>query len=132
MTQPGTRVLLVDDEADVLCGAKLWLSAAGYETSEARDGIEAVTAAVKDHPHVIVLDVRMPRQDGLGAMAELQLREETRNIPVVMLSASLRDQQRALDAGARFFLTKPYTGKDLVAAVTAAVQSSSPGCQDRE
>lgn len=116
------RILLVDDDTDVLYGAKLWLSAAGYQTSTASDGEQAISTAVQDRPDGIVLDVRMPRKDGLAALAELKQREETKRIPVVMLSASQIDQQRALDAGARFFLTKPYAGKNLVAAVGAALR----------
>ncbi len=118
------RVLLVDDEPEVRHGAKLWLSAAGYQTSEARDGEQAIAAAVHDKPDAIVLDVRMPQTDGFTAMSELLRRKDTKHIPIIMLSASLVDQQRALDAGARFFLTKPYAGDKLVAAVNAAVLNS--------
>lgn len=118
----GKRVLLVDDEQEVLCGESMWLTAAGFATQPAKDGVEGLEAAIRERPDAIVLDVRMPRKDGLTVMAELQQLEETKDIPVVMLSASLSDQQRALDAGASFFLPKPYVGKTLVAAVQAAVQ----------
>jgi len=115
------RILLVDDDADVLRGAMLWLKAAGYEISTANDGNQAIAVAVQEKPAAIVMDVRMPNQDGLSAMSQLQQRDDTKDIPIIMLSASLIDQQRALDAGARFFLPKPYEGKKLVAAVNAAV-----------
>ena len=87
----------------------------------AADGEEGVQRAVADRPDAIVLDVRMPKKDGMTALAELQEQDETRHIPVVMLSASVVDQQRALEAGARFFLTKPYQGRDLLSAVSAAI-----------
>jgi CheY-like chemotaxis protein len=67
----------------------------------------------------------MPVRDGLSALEELRSLPSTMHIPVVMLSASLIDQQRALDSGARFFLSKPYVGKELVAAVTAAIEKPS-------
>jgi CheY-like chemotaxis protein len=118
----GKRVLLVDDEQEVLCGESMWLTAAGFDTQPAKDGVEGLEAAIREQPDAIVLDVRMPRKDGLTVMTELQQRDDTKHIPVVMLSASLSDQQRALDAGASFFLPKPYVGKTLVAAVQAAVQ----------
>jgi len=120
------RVLMVDDEPDVIRGVQIWLLTAGYETLTALDGNQAVAAAIKDVPDAIILDVRMPNKDGLAVMAELQRREDTKHIPIIMLSASLVDKQRALDAGARFFLTKPYVGKDLVAAVNASVGSTTP------
>jgi DNA-binding response OmpR family regulator len=64
----------------------------------------------------------MPHKDGLAALCELQKREDTKHIPIVMLSASLIDQQRALDAGAAFFMTKPYAHAKLIAAVKAALR----------
>jgi len=118
---PKAQILIVDDEPDIVEGARMWLEAAGYSTNTARNGVDGVKQA-KDHPpDAIVLDVRMPKKDGLRVLTDLRDRPETRNIPVVMLSASLVDQQRTLEAGARFFLRKPYTGKDLVAAIDGAL-----------
>jgi DNA-binding response OmpR family regulator len=88
---------------------------------QAGDGEEGVRKAFEEQPNVIVMDIRMPKKDGMTALAELKMNEETRHIPIVMLSASIVDQSRALDAGARFFLTKPYHGRDLLATVAAAV-----------
>ncbi len=113
-------VLVVDDDRDVLLGTRLRLEFAGYETLTAFDGQEGFESALRHHPDAILLDVRMPRLDGLQALTKLQDREETRHIPVVMLSASLVDQQAALDAGAKYFLTKPYQGKTLLAAIKSA------------
>jgi CheY-like chemotaxis protein len=115
------RVLIVDDDHDIVQGANLRLRAAGYETLNASDGEQGVAAALTNVPDAILLDVRMPRLDGLGALAQLKQRQETKHIPVVVLSASLRDQQAALDAGARFFLTKPYRSSDLLLAVKSAL-----------
>jgi CheY-like chemotaxis protein len=117
------RILVVDDDRDVLRGARLRLEGAGYETFSAADGEEGVASAVKLRPDAILLDVRMPRMDGLTALAKLRERADTRNIPVVMLSASLIDQQAALDAGARFFLSKPYQGRTLLAAIESATNN---------
>ncbi len=117
-------VLLVDDDPAILEGARLRLRASGYDTLNANDGIQGLATAIKAQPDAIVMDVRMPRMDGLAALAELQENEDTKNIPVVMLSASLRDQQMALDAGARFFITKPYEGKTLMRAVESAIGES--------
>jgi len=117
-------VLMVDDDQALLDGTRLRLRASGYDTLEAHDGIQGVATAIKAQPDAIVMDVRMPRMDGLKALVELQESTFTKNIPVVILSASLRDQQRALDAGARFFITKPYEGKNLVRAIESAIDES--------
>ena len=114
-------VLVVDDDYEIVTAATLRLRAAGYRTRMAYDGESGVALAVKCHPDAILLDVRMPRKDGLTALRELKLRDDTKGIPVVMLSASIVDQQAALDAGARFFLKKPYCGDTLVRAVTSAL-----------
>jgi len=122
MVHQKQRVLMVDDEEEIRRSAGLWLSHAGFETSFACDGREGVDVARETQPDAIVLDVRMPHKDGLAALCELQKREDTKHIPIVMLSASLIDQQRALDAGAAFFMTKPYAHAKLIAAVKAALR----------
>jgi len=120
MTDPAT-VLIVDDDDEISSAAGLRLRAAGYHTLTAGDGEAGVAAAVANQPDVILLDVRLPRRDGLSILCELKRRSETKHIPVVMLSASVVDQQAALDAGARFFLRKPYCGDMLVQAVRTAL-----------
>ena len=97
------------------------LRAAGYDTVIAHDGEQGIAKAIETQPDAIVLDVRMPKKNGIQALEELKQHGATCNIPIIMLSASLVDQQTALDAGARFFLTKPYQGKVLLAAVSAAI-----------
>lgn len=118
------HILLVDDDPQLIRATQLRLRAAGFETDSAFDGDEGVHAARALQPDAILLDVRMPRKDGLTALAELQANPETRHIPVVMLSASVVDQKRALDAGASCFLTKPYDGKNLLATVEAVLEKS--------
>lgn len=126
-TMPETkRILLVDDDRDILRGTSLRLRAAGYETIVAEDGAEGLVNAVKHIPDAIVLDVRMPHMDGLTALSKLRQSGATRHIPIIMLSASLVDQGPALDAGARFFLTKPYQGQSLLDAVAAVVSEPLP------
>lgn len=80
----------------------------------------------ESRPDAIVMDVRMPRMDGLTALAELKADPDTRDIPVVMLSASLPDQKEALDRGARFFLRKPYGGQALIEAVRSSLPQECP------
>jgi CheY-like chemotaxis protein len=117
-------VLVVDDERQIAQVACIRLKNAGYRTITATDGEEAVSMALEAQPDAIVLDVRMPRMDGLTALAQLRLRSQTQDIPVVMLSASLIDKPAAMDAGARFFLTKPFDAPTLIAAVNRAVEEA--------
>lgn len=119
---PKTRkVLIVDDDREIVWGTALRLRSAGYEPLAAFDGRGGIAAARRQHPDATIVDVRMPNMDGLEMIRELKHSEDTRDIPVVILSASLRDKRRALDAGARFFLTKPCRSADLLEAVTAAI-----------
>ncbi|MEX0977262.1 MAG: response regulator, partial [Pirellulales bacterium] len=121
---PYLTVLLVDDDHDVVRGVSLRLRAAGYETLAAYDGEQGVAAAKEARPDAIVLDVRMPGLDGLAALGQLRNCRDTQQIPVVMVSASLVDQHAALDSGARFFLSKPYQPKTLLAAIEAAMSTA--------
>jgi CheY-like chemotaxis protein len=124
MEKRSACVLLVEDDHDVALGASLRLRSAGYQTLIAHDGHEGVTVARKARPTVIVLDVRMPRMNGLVALGKLRRDERTKHIPIVMLSASVVDQQAALDAGARYFLTKPYQPTTLLTAVERAISEN--------
>ena len=118
------KILLVDDDYEVIFGAGLRLRAAGYETVAAYDGLQGVAAAIDHLPDAIVLDVRMPLLDGLAALVRLRSFPATKNIPVVIVSARLVDRRTALESGARFFLSKPYQPKILLAAVASAINDA--------
>lgn len=114
-------VLVIDDEVDIRNGVGRWLEYSGYETCFADNGDMGIGFAMESPPDAILLDVQMPKKDGMQTLAELRACPRTQDIPVVMLSASLGDEQRALEAGAKFFVQKPYEGKKLVCAVEAAI-----------
>ncbi|MEZ6103992.1 MAG: response regulator [Pirellulaceae bacterium] len=116
-------VLVVDDDHGIADGVRLRLRSAGYETLVASDGMDGIAAAIEHQPDVVLMDVRMPNMDGLAALETLRIDGQTRHIPVIMLSASLRDQETALEAGAQFFLTKPYRSHDLLAAIECALDN---------
>jgi len=118
-------VLVVDDERQIVRAACLRFESAGFRAITAPDGEQGVAAAADQQPQAIVLDIRMPTMDGLTALGQLRARADTRHIPVIMLSASLIDKPAALDAGARFFLTKPYDAAKLISAVHAAVAEAT-------
>lgn len=113
------RVLLVDDEALVRSGLRMILEAAGdiAIVAEARDGNEAIEAVRRHHPHVVLMDVRMPGRDGLSAAEELGRRPDAPK--VVMLTTFDMDEyvHTALRAGAVGFLLKDTPPRDLAEAV---------------
>lgn len=105
------RVLVVDDEPDVLLLCRVNLEFEGYEVMEAADGVEAMTRVRERRPDVILLDVMMPRMDGWQVLTELKADDELRDIPVVMLTAKVQDQDqiRGWSSGASEYITKPFS-----------------------
>jgi response regulator NasT len=123
-TQPGTparRVVIAEDEALIRLDLAEMLQEEGYDVvGQAGDGERAVALAEELRPDLVVLDVKMPRLDGISAAERIA---EQRIAPVVILTAfSQRDLvDRARDAGAMAYLVKPFTKADLVPAVEMAV-----------
>jgi two-component system phosphate regulon response regulator PhoB len=113
------KILIVDDDVvnrDIL---KTRLEAAGYAVSEAANGEEGITLAQKSHPDLIILDVMMPKVDGLLACRILKTNEQTKAIPIVMLTARSQqlEEMRGWESGADEYLTKPCDHKHLLAVV---------------
>jgi signal transduction histidine kinase len=122
--QSNPRVLVVDDDPQIVAGLSVRLQSAGYEVTSASNGRDGVNDAIRSTPDAVILDMRMPGLDGLSTLALLTQHPQTANTPVIMLSASLRDRQRALDLGARFFLDKPCESEKMFAALNAVM----PAC----
>jgi len=104
------RILVVDDEARVREMIDFRLRLFGYEVLQAKDGNEALAVAAKEKPDLVLLDVMMPELDGFQVCKRLKQHEETREIPVVMLTAKAeaKDVTRAFDSGAVDYVVKPY------------------------
>jgi response regulator NasT len=117
---PRRRVLIAEDEALIRLDLAEMLTEAGYDVvAQARDGEEAVELAREHRPDLVIMDVKMPRLDGIAAASMVAAE---RIAPVVMLTAfSQRDLvERARDAGAMAYLVKPFTITDLVPAIEMA------------
>lgn len=110
------RILAVDDDPDIVELLKINLEAAGYAVEVAFNGEDAVDVATQTLPDLIVLDVMMPKKDGLEALAELRALPDTREIPVVMLTAKASDTDvwTGWQAGADYYLTKPFDVDELM------------------
>jgi len=119
------RILIIDDDHDLLNGTSLRLRSAGYNAIPRESGLTGIRTAYEEDPDLIVLDLRMPGMGGIDVLRALKKSQVTNNIPVVVLSASVIDQKNALDAGAAFFVRKPYVGNKLVAVVDAALTGAA-------
>ena len=123
----GRTVLVVDDDAATVLLVWQALEAAGYEVSTAADGAECLGLVLAGAPDLIVLDLKMPLIDGVGVLQHLRARPETRQLPVVVLTAH-GDFGSRVDAwlsGAERFLRKPVSMEALVAEVKRLLPPSS-------
>lgn len=120
------RVLVIDDEPDVLLLCRVNFEFAGHEVVEAPDAEAGIRAATESHPDIIVLDVMLPRKDGFAVLAALQSEPSTAPIPVVMLSARTQgsDQLRGYEAGVDEYVTKPFSPTRLADTVVKIAQMS--------
>ena len=119
--QAPRRVLIAEDEALIRLDLAEMLRDEGYEVvGEAGDGQEAVELAESLHPDLVIMDVKMPRRDGIDAAAEIAAK---RIAPIVILTAFSQRElvERARDAGAMAYLVKPFSVSDLVPAIEVAV-----------
>ena len=118
------RVLIVDDEPDVLLLLRIELEAEGYETLLAADGETALRRIAEERPDIVLLDVMMPVVDGWGVLKRLaQVGSPTRVI-VLSAKASEGDVAHALDLGAHEYVTKPFEPAALLVTVAHVLQSS--------
>jgi len=110
------KILLVDDEEDILDFLELILEEQGYSVIKASSGREALAAAQMHRPELILLDVMMPEMDGWEVLKLLKADEEITDIPVAMLTAKteMKDKIQGLQEGAIDYICKPFATKDLL------------------
>ncbi|TMQ01237.1 MAG: response regulator [Verrucomicrobia bacterium] len=110
------KILIVDDEPFMLRLIQHHLENAGYEMIKARNGREAIEAAIRERPFLVVMDAMMPNMDGFTALRKLKEEPATRDIPVIMLTANPHKfgREEAETSGAAIFLTKPFSPTQLL------------------
>ena len=113
---PKQRILVVDDEPDAVELVKFNLKSAGYDVVTAADGAEAIKAARKYSPDLIILDVMLPEMDGLEVCKILRRDPATGKLPIIMLTAKAGEVDRVLglELGANDYVTKPFSPRELV------------------
>jgi len=113
------KVLIADDEPNIVVSLEYLMKRAGYEVSIARDGQEAIDAIRRERPQLVLLDVMMPKKSGYEVCQELRADDELKGTLVLMLTAKGRDTDidKGLGVGADAYMTKPFATKELVAKV---------------
>ncbi len=124
-----SKILVVDDEKDILELVSLILSEGGIEVFQAQDGLSALEIARKEKPDLILLDIMMPEIDGWEVLKILKIEEETKNIPVAMLTCKTetRDKVLGIQEGAIDYITKPFAPEDLLVRVQDMLAKQKEG-----
>ncbi|MEK7310477.1 MAG: response regulator transcription factor [Chloroflexota bacterium] len=120
---PGELILLVDDEANIVELAKLYLEREGFRIASVGDGAQAVEAVKKENPALVVLDIMLPALDGYEVCKRVRADSD---VPIIMLTARDEDIDKiiGLELGADDYMTKPFNPRELVARVKAILRRS--------
>jgi two-component system, OmpR family, response regulator MprA len=123
-TQPSLKVLVIDDEESIVDLIKLGLKYEGFQVEAAFDGPEGLAAAQRIDPDLIILDSILPGVDGLEVLRQLRLNPITRDVPVLMLTAKgkVQDKVTGLETGADDYLAKPFSFEEFVARIRAILR----------
>lgn len=121
----GIKILLVDDEPNIVKFLEMGLVNEGFEVQTAQDGMTAVNLAKEFHPHVAILDVMMPGMDGFEVCRMLK---KTENIAIIMLTAKeeVEDRVKGLTIGADDYMVKPFSFEELLARIYARIRNQFP------
>jgi len=117
------KILIADDDTDMLELLGAMLESEGYTVVKAENGQEAVEMARKELPALVMLDIHMPKMDGLTACKEIKSDQVTRNVPVVMLTVegSMHEIQQAISYGAKTYITKPSSKDEILKVVKSII-----------
>ncbi len=115
------NILICDDERDIVGALKIYLSDPDYTLFEAYDGAQAVALVEKEDIHLVLLDVMMPKLDGISAMARIR---ERSNVPIILLTAKSEDADKilGLSVGADDYITKPFNPLEVTARVRSQLR----------
>jgi two-component system phosphate regulon response regulator PhoB len=125
-------ILIVEDEPSLATLLRYNVEKEGYRVAEANDGEEALVLVQEELPQLVILDWMLPKVSGIEVCRRLRGRPETRNLPIIMLTArgEETDRVRGLDTGADDYLTKPFSMTELIARIRAVLRRIRPGLAD--
>ena len=126
MTSLGTpRVLIVEDEPNIVLSLEILLHRAGYETVSAGDGEEALELMRRTRPDVVLLDIMLPKRNGYEVCRAVKSDAALSSIPVIMLTAKGQEVEilKGLELGASAYIAKPFGNAEVLEAVRAALES---------
>ena len=117
------KILIADDDAEMLDMLSSMLESEGYIVIQAENGLEAVELARKELPALVMLDIHMPKMDGLKVCREIKSDQVTRSIPIVMLTVegSINEIQQAINYGAKTYITKPSSKAEILKVVKSII-----------
>jgi DNA-binding response OmpR family regulator len=126
------RILIADDEANIVTALEFLLRRSGYEVCVARNGEDALRQIGEAPPDLVILDVMMPQRSGYDVCRRLRDREDWRHIKIVMLSAKGReeDARKGLSLGADLYMSKPFSNRELVARIDKLLREDIAPQQD--
>ncbi len=115
------RILICDDEKDIVSALRIYLEAEGYETLSAANGKEALALLAENTVHLVLLDIMMPEMDGISALSRIR---ELSNVPVIFLTAKSEDTDKVLglNVGADDYITKPFNPVEMLARVRSQLR----------
>ena len=118
------KILIVDDEPDLLEMVQISLETEGYECIVAYDGFRALDRARREKPDLIILDVMLPGLNGYKICRLLKFDEQYKHIPIIMLTAEAQEKDRLIgeETGADFYMTKPFAADKLIAKVAELLE----------
>ena len=121
------KVLIADDEPNIVTSLEYLMTKSGYEVEVARNGEEALALVESFMPDLVLLDVMMPRRSGYEVCQKMHERPEWRHIKIVMLSAKGREAEvsKGLSLGADAYVTKPFSNRELIARVAELLGESA-------
>ena len=127
------RILVVDDEQDLVWALRHVLSGRGYEVLTAYDGMDALAVARRHHPDLVILDIGMPQLDGLKVCRALRRDPALAAVPILFLTAhsAVEDRVTGLQAGGDDYMTKPFDTQELAARVMALLRRARPTPEER-
>jgi len=113
------KILIVDDEPNIVLSLEFLMRQAGYQVRTANDGVDALSAVAEDCPDLILLDAMMPNKNGFEVCQEIRANPDLSHVKIVMLTAKGRevDREKGMAMGADDYITKPFSTREVVSRV---------------